>query len=343
MKSIKFPSGYNIGNNMKPYFVAEINTSHFGDLDLAKALINQARDSGANCVKFQSWDESTLYSEEFYSKNPISRRFVNKFSLSTSDLLILSNHCKSIGIDFASTPIQLMKQYLVNKCNVPFVKIASMELNNHKFLKELSNLRCPLVLSTGMGTMQEIQSAVDIITKDGFKELIVLHCVSIYPCPNDLININNIKMLMNELNNCAVGFSDHTEGVEMAIASVALGACMVEKHFTLDKSRIGMDIQWATDPFLFITMVNSCLTTFSGLGTYERIISTAEFEQSRQMRRSIVAKVDIQEGDVIDEGMIDFMRPGDGISPMVSTVAGKIAKVALKKDIKLNIRTWRHD
>ena len=338
MTTITLNSGRIIGNNLAPYFIAEINTSHFGSLDLAKDLINEAKDAGANCVKFQSWDESTLYSEEYYSKNPISRRFVNKFSLSKDALLSLCDHCKSIGIDFASTPYSIEEaKFLVDSCHVPFVKIASMELNNYKLLEELSTLNCPLVLSTGMGTMQEIEKAVKIITKDNFKDLIVLHCVSIYPCPKNIINTNNIKMLMDKLENCAVGFSDHTEGVEMAIASTAFGACMIEKHFTLDKTRIGMDNQMATEPSIFKMMVDLCLSAFRGLGSYERIITPLELEQSRQMRRSMVAKIDILKGDIIDEDKISFMRPGDGIPPpKANEIIIKIAKTNIKLGHQIN-------
>lgn len=316
MSTITLRNGRRVGDFEKPYFIAELNTSHFGDLEIAQNMIDTAKAAGCDCVKFQSWSADTLYSESFYKKNPISKRIVKKFSLSEADLKDLSEYCTQVEIDFASTPYSLGEaKFLALKCNVPFIKIASMELNNLPYLISLAELGVPLILSTGMGTMTEIIHAVEAIKSTGNEQLIILHCTAVYPSPSNIIRLNNILGLRDEFPLFPIGYSDHSEGIEIPTASIALGACLIEKHFTLDSSKIGMDNQMATEPDQMKEMVRACLSVQEALGGTNRILGVEEQEQAPKMRRSLVAKTTMHIGQVIDESNVEFKRPGDGIPP----------------------------
>ncbi len=316
MSTVILRNGRRISDFGKPYFIAELNTSHFGDLEIARNMIDTAKAAGCDCVKFQSWSADTLYSESFYQKNPISKRIVTKFSLSESDLKDLSEYCTQVEIDFASTPYSLDEaKFLVLKCNVPFIKIASMELNNLPYLISLGELGVPLILSTGMGTMTEIIDAVEAVQSTGNENLIILHCTAVYPSPSNIIRLNNILGLRNEFPLYPIGYSDHSDGIEIPTASIALGACLIEKHFTLDSSKIGMDNQMATEPDQMKEMVRACLSVQQALGGANRILGVEEQEQAPKMRRSLVAKTTLHIGQTIDEGNVEFKRPGDGIPP----------------------------
>lgn len=320
-------NGKFIGDYSKPYIIAEVNTSHFGEVETAKKMIDEAKIAGCDCVKFQSWSSDTLYSKSYYKKNKIAERIIKKFSLNEDQLIELSKYAKAKEIDFASTPYSIEEAlFLVKKCNVPFIKIASMELNNKPFLTDLSRLGIPLILSTGMGSMDEIYDAVDAILSVGNEKLIILHCTSVYPAKPDIIRLNNILGLRLEFPHIPIGFSDHSLGIEIAVAAVALGACVIEKHLTLDKTRIGMDNQMATEPSEMSKMISSCHNVFESLGGASRIICPLEKEQIDRMRRSAVAKKDIAIGSTLDFNNVEFKRPGNGISPAkFESVVGKKA------------------
>lgn len=316
MSTVTLATGHTIGDYLEPYIVAELNTSHFGDIDIAKEMIRRARDCGCNCVKFQSWSAETLYSEQHYRENPVARRMVNKFSLDPSQLLELSKHAQSLGIDFASTPYSLPEaDWLVSECGVPFIKVASMDLTNTPFLEELGALGAPIVLSTGMGSLPEIEEAVTIIERAGNRNIAVLHCTSIYPALPSTIRLRNIEGLRSRFPSYPIGYSDHSLGIDIASASIALGACLVEKHFTLDKSRIGMDNQMATEPDEMAALVKACKRVHEALGDPVRVVGQEELIQRRQMRRSVVTSHDIEAGHSIGPADLALKRPGTGIQP----------------------------
>jgi N-acetylneuraminate synthase len=316
MSFITLRSGRKVGDYLSPYIIAELNTSHFGDLEIAKKMIEQAKQVGCDCVKFQSWSAETLYSESYYKQNPISKRMIAKFSLEENDLLALSEYSSSIGVDFASTPYSVKEaKFLVDKCNVPFIKVASMELNHLSYLTEIAGLNVPIILSTGMGTLEEIYQAVEAIRRGGNDDIVILHCISVYPAPVEAIRLQNILGLRSEFPMHPIGYSDHSDGTDIAVASVALGACIIEKHFTLDSSRIGMDNQMATEPDDLRRMIKSCHRAYRAMGGAGRLLSQAEKDQARKMRRSMTAKVSLKAGQVLVEDDVEFMRPGDGISP----------------------------
>jgi N-acetylneuraminate synthase len=333
MSVISLRNGREIGDYLKPYIVAELNTSHFGDIDIARDMIRQAKFAGCDCVKFQSWSAETLYCEGYYKGNAIGKRIVKKFALDDAALQALSRYAGELGIDFSSTPYSIEEaRFLVEACNVPFVKIASMELDNLPYLTELGNLGVPLVLSTGMGSSAEIIRAIQTIQATGNRQLIVLHCTSVYPSAPKIIRLQNIAGLRTEFPQYPIGYSDHSIGIEIPAASVALGACLIEKHFTLDSKRIGMDNQMATEPAEMQSMVRACHNVFESMGGAARVLSDEEQEQIPKMRRSMTSKFDLPAETLLKLEHIEFKRPGNGISPVeYLNYLGKSLTVSIQK------------
>lgn len=329
MSQVRLPTGRLVGDYLAPYFIAELNTSHFGKVDLARSMIDQAKAAGCDCVKFQSWSAESLYSDAYYRQNPIAKRMVTKFALADTELAELAAHCREVGIDFASTPYSRAEaEFLVEACGVPFIKIASMELNNLPYLAHLAGLGVPLVLSTGMGTHAEIARAVETIEAAGNAEIIILHCTSVYPAPPETIRLRNIAGLREAFPAHAIGYSDHSLGSEIPAAAIALGACLVEKHFTLDSSKIGMDNQMATEPEEMARMIAACRTVHAALGGTERLLTDAELAQIPKMRRSVIAARGLKAGDTLASGDLEAKRPGDGIPPteMDMLIGRKLAR-----------------
>ena len=324
---MKLNNGVVIENHGKPYFIAELNTSHFGNVDTAKKMIDAVKQANCDCAKFQSWSADTLYSQTYYRKNPIAKRFVTRFSFSPEQLKVLSDYARSVGIDFASTPYSREEvDFLIHQCGVPFIKIASMEINNYPYLDYIARTGSAIILSTGMADQEEITRAIQCIRDAGNDNICVLHCVSIYPAQPSTINLNNILAMRGLYPELSIGYSDHTTGIETPIAAVALGAPVIEKHFTLDSSKIGMDNQMAMEPQAFGAMVQSCRVAWESLGKHNRVVSDAELAQRINMRRSIVSKRPIVAGSVIAAEDLDFKRPGDGYSPtQIGSVLGKMA------------------
>lgn len=322
---ISLNNGRVLGESEVPYFVAELNTSHFGNVDTAKQMIDAAKDCGCDCVKFQSWTAETLYSQTYYAQNPIAKRFVKRYSLAPDQLRELSAYCGEQGIGFSSTPYSIAEaEFLVSECRPAFVKIASMELNNLGFLRAVAQLDTAIVLSTGMGDSQEIERAVSQVLEAGGENLCVLHCVSTYPAPAEAINLRNITSMKERFPSAVIGYSDHTIGASVAVASVALGACLIEKHFTLDHQKIGMDNQMATEPAEMRALVEQCKTAHAALGVEERIVSPEELVQRANMRRSVVSTRALKSGVVLTEADLTLKRPGTGIpADRLHTVIGR--------------------
>ena len=316
MSAISLKGGGIIGKGYNPYIIAEMNSSHNGNLERAKEMILSAKECGCDCVKFQSWTEDSLYSDEYYQRNPISQRIVKKFSLSEENLRLLSHFCRDIEIDFSSTPYSDQEvDFLTDEIKVPFVKISSMEINNYRFLDYIGKKGVPIILSTGMSSFDEIKDAVKTIEETGNTSICILHCVSMYPVDPSLVNLNNIKMLQKEFPEYPIGYSDHTIGAEVAVAAIATGACVIEKHFTLDNSKMGMDNNMATEPKDMKCLVDACHKVYGAMGSFERIVTDFDIEQRVKMRRSLVAAHDIKAGTVLKSTDIEAKRPGDGFSP----------------------------
>tara|TARA_B100001250_G_scaffold410991_1_gene438592 strand:- start:715 stop:1752 length:1038 start_codon:yes stop_codon:yes gene_type:complete len=338
MAKIKLSDGQFISDYEKPYIVAELNTSHFGNIDTAKAMISEAKKAGCDCVKFQSWTENTLYSKSYYEKNPIAKRFVKGFSFSESQLKILAKYSKDCDIAFASTPYSNSEvDFLLDECDAPYIKIASMDINNYTFLEYIAKTDSPIVLSTGMSDLEEIHNAINIIEKAGNNKICILHCISIYPTEMEAIHLNNIIGLREAFPNYPIGFSDHSLGIEISSAAIVLGACMIEKHFTLDKTKIGMDNQMAIEPNEMSALVENCNNIKKSLGNKKRVVSKYELDQRKLMRRSIISKKDLKAGTKLTLDDLDTKRPGTGLPPeMIDELVGKVLVNDIDCDMLLN-------
>lgn len=334
MSECVFRDGTKISDYGRPYIVAEVNSSHKGNMDIARQMIDAATEIGCDCVKFQSWSPESLYSKSYYAGNLIGRKIVKKLSLSPEQLKELSIYCREKGIAFSSTPYSEEEaDFLIDECDAPYVKIASMEINNPRFLEYIGKKKVPIVLSTGMSEVNEVENAVRVLENSGVEQMVILHCVSIYPTALTTVNLNNILGLRERFRQYPIGFSDHTEGDAAAVAAIALGAGLIEKHLTLDKSKVGMDNGMATEPPEFKTLVSKCHDIQIAMGSMERVVQPEEIEQRKNMRRSIISVRDIKAGEIIEASNIYAKRPGTGISPdMEELVLGKKAKHDIEAD-----------
>lgn len=314
-------------NYSEPYIIAEIGANHNGDIELAKKIIDSAKVCGADAVKFQSWTPKSLIAKEEYDRNQSYddgdggkkhfgslKEMVEKYYLREDQHFELKAYCDEIGIDFCSSPFSNEEVDLLVKLDVPFLKIASMDINNLELLKQMARTQKPILLSTGMSTVSEIEQAVKTIEKEGNKQIVILHCISIYPPKYEDIHLNNIKMLQQTFE-YPIGFSDHTIGTIIPLASVALGACVIEKHFTIDKDMPGWDHQISADPKELKEIVRESKNIQKSLGSFARIVSEDEESKKFKFRRSIVAGRNLKKGDSLKIEDIQVKRPGTGIAP----------------------------
>jgi len=316
----------------EPIIIAEIGANHNGDMALARKMIKAARECGCDYVKFQSWTPDSLISREEYQRNQELRDMVEKYYLRPEQHRELSDYCKKNKIGFSSSAFSPEEIDLLKSLKVDFIKIASMDITNLELLKYAGRAKLPIMLSTGMASMAEIKKAVTIIEKEGNKKLTLMHCISIYPPQDEDINLNNIPMLKKEFN-YPVGFSDHTLGDTAALAAVALGATVIEKHFTLDKNLPGWDHQISADPGEMKLIASGAKRIAGLLGSDKRSIGRDEEAQKLKFRRSIVAARDLKKETSIKLKDLSFKRPGNGIPPdKLDSVMGKKLKRAIKAD-----------
>lgn len=337
MSRCTFRDGHVVEDYGVPYIVAEVNSSHNGKMDVAKKMIESAAQIGCDCVKFQSWSAASLYSTTYYKQNPMAKRFVTRFSLSPEQLGELASYARSQGIQFSSTPYSEEEvDFLVEECQTPFLKIASMELDHLDFLRYIGAKHVPVVLSTGMGTLEEVRLAVETLREAGTQGIVLLHCVSQYPTELQNIELRNMEGLRETFPDCPIGFSDHTIGDTAAIASTALGAALLEKHLTLDHTKVGMDNAMATEPEAFRLLVSKCRSLQEGMGGKERVLTEADYAQRKTMRRSVIVVRDLQPGEIIRRGDLAAKRPGTGFPPTeMKTLVGKRLKRAVLADTLL--------
>lgn len=312
-----------------PFLIAEIGLNHNNDINLTKKMIDAAKESGANAVKFQTYITEKLLQES----SPAFSIFKN-LELTQKDFKEISDYCKKVGIIFFSTPFSFESVDLLEELNVPCFKIASMDLNYYDFIRYIAKLKKPVILSTGMSEFHEIDRAVKTIEEVGNNKIIILHCISKYPPLYEEMNmgiIEKLKMLYPEY---PIGFSDHSPDSTMAIVARTLGATVFEKHFTLDKKLAGPDHAISCDPKEFaelrrkLTDVDSSLSPVIGQRS-DSVISYGA-------RRSLFAAKNLKKGEVLTESMIDVVRPGDGLPPEYFYIfLGKELKKDLKKGDKL--------
>ncbi len=330
--------------NERPYIIAEVGSNHNGDMELAYRLIEKAKEAGADCVKFQSWNKDTIFSKKTYEDNFFLaddyrnrndytlEEIVDKYSISFEQHVTLKEYCDKVGIEFNSTPFSKQEaDLLADELDVPFIKIASMDLNNIPFLKYIAGKKKPVVLSTGLGALADVDEAVRCLEENGCSEIILLHCISIYPPKDNQTNLNNIDMLKNTFG-YPVGYSDHTLGIIAPIMAIAKRACIIEKHFTLDKNMEGWDHKVSADINDLKAIVEAAARGSEMLGQNRKYIIESQ-ERRDAFQRSIVAAKDIESGKIIEIDDVDFKRPGTGIPPKyLNFVIGKRAKRNIKYD-----------
>ena len=332
-------------NNCKPYIIAEIGANHNGDISLAKQLIVEAKQSGADCVKFQSWSKGSVLSKKIYEDNYFIaddyrnrddytlEEIVEEYSISEQELLDMKQFSEQIGIDCTSTPFNKKEaDFLVDEMKSPFIKVASMDLNNYPFLEYLAKKGKPMVISTGLSELYEIDRAVKTIEEAGNNQITILHCVATYPPEDSDVNLNNIKTLMAAYPEYPIGFSDHTLGTVIPLAAVTLGACLIEKHFTLDKNMEGWDHKVSATKDEMKVIVEGSKRIADAMGSF-RISATESDEKKKGFRRSIVITRDIKKGDVIEADDLDCKRPGGNFDPgMTNFIIGRTVNKNLEND-----------
>ena len=319
----------NLGNRIlgpghPPYVIAEIGSNHNGDMELCRRLIDSAKVAGAEAVKFQSWSESSLISGAEYARNTEysdkKRHFgsllnmVRKYQFTPEQHTEISHYCQAQGITFLSSCFAPEEVDLLDSLNVAAFKIASMDVNHLPLLGYVASKHRPVVLATGMATLGEIERALAVLRHGGSGPVALLHCVSLYPPDPQIINLRNLQSLQC-IFDVPVGFSDHSLGTSIPLAAIALGACIIEKHFTVNKEMDGWDHAISADPEELAYIVREGTQVFQALGTNARILSDRELDKRKQMRRRLVVKRAVSLGETLTPANIDCKRPGTGIHP----------------------------
>ena len=328
----------NNDSNESTFIIAEIGVNHNGSIELAKKMIKSASDCGVDAVKFQTFKSEDLVTESaktatYQEKNTSENsqlEMLKKLELSFDDFKQLKDYALKKDVEFISSPFDIQSVDLLEKLDVPMYKLGSGELNNFELIDHVQKTDKPMIISTGMATLDEIRETYDFI--DNNDNLVILHCITGYPTSFSEANLNFIKTLQNEFD-VPIGFSDHSPGIELPIAAVALGACVVEKHFTLDKTLEGPDHKASLNPEEFKAMVDAIRNVEVAMGDGVRKFSDNELEIKKVARKSIVLNQDVNKDTIIEKEMLSVKRPGTGIAPkFINDVVGK----RLNKDLKAN-------
>jgi N,N'-diacetyllegionaminate synthase len=328
------------------YMIAEIGLNHNGKEALAMKLVEEAVKAGADAVKFSRFDSYRLLLKKNKSVDGTTnsgdfreqvRETYQKMELTNETLLKVANYCRKLNVDFLSTPSDEAGVDFLVSMGVPALKVASGDLTADPFLCYVARQRLPVVLSTGMSTLEEVSHAVSLLLEHGCPELAILHCVGSFPAPLSGLNLKVIQMLARKFA-VPIGFSDHTIGVEAAPLAVAAGALIVEKLFTLDKELPGPEHACSLDPHGMSQLIKAIREIETVMGVEKKEPTMAELEFRKFGRRSIVANMIIEPGTEITENMLTLKRPGTGISPRdFYKVLGKKAKFRIETD---EILTW---
>jgi N,N'-diacetyllegionaminate synthase len=314
--------------------IAEAGVNHNGSLTLAMKMVDEAKNAGADIIKFQTAKPELViskYAEKAeYQKNATGTEesqleMCKKIHLKFEDYIPIKKHCEEVGIKFLSTPFDLDSIDFLEELGCDLWKIPSGEITNYPYLVKIAKTRKPIILSTGMCNINDIRKAIELLNDNGAGEITLLHCTTEYPAPYGDVNLNAMETLRREFG-LKVGYSDHTKGITIPIAAAAMGATVIEKHFTLDRNMEGPDHKASLEPDELSDMVNAvrCVEVAMGSGIKEP--AESEIKNMAIARKSIVAKRDIKRGEPYTEDNITTKRPGNGISPMRwNEVLGMIA------------------
>lgn len=307
----------------KVLIIAEAGVNNNGRLDLSYQLVDKAVEAGADIVKFQTGNPEKVSSRfamqaDYQVKNTGVKEsqldMIKKLMMPYEDFIPLKEYCDKKGIQFLSTPFEIDSIHFLDKL-VSFWKVPSGEITNLPYLLEIAKTGKPVVMSTGMSTMQEVKDAVAVLKKYGAGEITLLHCNTQYPTPFGDVNLKAMQALREETG-LPVGYSDHTPGIEIPVAAVAMGATIIEKHFTLDRNMPGPDHKASLEPDELKAMVDAIRHVESAMGSGVKVASASETPNKAVARKSIVAACDIKKGEEFTEANLTTKRPGNGISPM---------------------------
>jgi len=325
----------------KTLIIAEAGVNHNGKLELAKKLVDAAKIAGADIIKFQTFISKNVVSRnakkaEYQKRNQINDEsqleMVQKLELSFSEFTELDHYCKHKGIEFMSTAFDFDSIDFLDGLEMDKWKIPSGEITNLPYLMKIASLKKPVILSTGMSNMEDIESAIKVLKDNGTGELTVLHCTTEYPTPFKDVNLKAMNTIKDTFG-VKIGYSDHTKGIEVPIAAVALGATVIEKHFTLDRNMEGPDHKASLEPDELKVMVDSIRHIELALGNGMKQPAESEKKNMAIARKSIIASRDIKAGELFTEENLTVKRPGDGISPMKwFEVIGKTATRDFEED-----------
>ncbi len=331
---------------MSVFIIAEIGVNHNGDLSLAKKMILEAKKAGVDAVKFQSFKADNLVSKDakkadYQIKNTGKKEsqhdMIKRLELSEEDHIYLKEICDKEKIEFLSSPFDIESANLLLSLGINTVKVPSGEITNLPYLEEIGKLYENIIISTGMSDLYEIKEAINILNKHKKPNITVLHCNTEYPTPMEDVNLLAIKTMEKELN-LPIGYSDHTDGIEVSISAVALGATVIEKHFTLDKNMEGPDHKASLEPRELKQMVDAIRNIEKALGDGVKKPSKSEKKNIVIARKSIVAKCNISKGEKFTKENLAIKRPGDGISPMKwYDVLGQVAKRDFVADERIEL------
>lgn len=330
----------------KVFIIAEAGVNHNGSIKIAKKLVDEAVISGADAVKFQTFKAEDLvcrnackadYQMETTDKEESQFDMLKKLELTSDMHEQLIDYCKQKKIMFLSTPFDIGSLHYLVELGVNIVKIPSGEITNYPFLREIGRTGKKVIISSGMSTLDEVRDAVRVLIDNGSGGITVLHCNTEYPTTYNDVNLRAMITMKEELG-IDIGYSDHTQGIEVPIAAVALGATVIEKHFTLDKNMEGPDHKSSLEPAELQAMVSAIRNIEIALGSGKKVPSESEKKNIGIIRKSIVAKCDIEVGELFTENNLTTKRPGTGVSPMQwKLVIGQRAKKKFKVDELIEI------
>ena len=339
--------GRTVGQGSPVYVIAEAGVNHNCDPDLGRRLVGAAKEAGADAIKFQSYEAgkiATRVAPRYWTEaeDPTGTQwdtFDRLDKLAPSDFAALVEHARGLGITPLSTPFDDEAVDVLAALDLPAMKIASADLTCHPLLERAARLGRPMILSTGTATLGEVEEALEICRRAGNDQVVLLHCTLKYPCPPEGINLRMMEHLMRAFPGVPVGLSDHSLGIAVPTAAVALGAVMIEKHFTVDKTLPGSpDHHLSADPAEMRALVEAVRAVEKALGSGIKGVEPLEREAHLYARRSVTSAVAIPRGTRIERGMLTYKRPGTGISPrFLDHVVGRVARADIPADTTL---TW---
>ncbi|MBD5555769.1 MAG: N-acetylneuraminate synthase [Roseburia sp.] len=312
-----------MGNEKSVIIIAEAGVNHNGSLHLAKEMVEKAKAAGADYIKFQTFIPEELVTcraekaqyQKVQTGDTSQLEMLRSLALSNEEFATLKNYCDQFGIGFLSTPFDFKSIEFLCSFNMDYWKVPSGEITNLPYLEKIGKTQKKVILSTGMSEIDEIRAAVDILEENGSSDITILHCNTEYPTPFTDVNLLAMKQIESIFHK-AVGYSDHTQGIEIPIAAVALGAKVIEKHFTLDRTMEGPDHRASLEPDELSSMVKAIRNVAAALGDGKKKRTASEENNINIVRKSIVAAKSIKAGEIFTEDNITVKRPGTGISPM---------------------------